>query len=550
MSFEVKDHDGLGRIGVFSVNNKSITTPNIAVVVNPNELIIPVDEMVSDFGVDLIITNAYIIRSSKVGKEIEKVGLHKFLKFPGIIYTDSGTYQMFSKGGVEISNEETLSYQAKIGSDIHTPLDLFTTPGDDYETAKSKLAETTKRINAIKSVNFSAPIQGGVFMDLRKEACNAVSKVPASVYPIGGIVPLMINYDFKRLIEVVIACKKELPFNVPVHAFGAGHPLIFALLAYAGVDLFDSASYALYAREGKYITETGTKVVKELQTLPCDCPVCSKHKPSELTEGLLARHNLHALMREVRLIRTAIAEGRLFELVYSRAMSHPSVFHAFKKLLESNGFISESDTVRKSSALFYSGELCASRPEIFYANSRLAALGFKKPPKPLKLIYPFGQSMGWDVTYSAKKYSDIDSLRLLADYQFGVNAGSALLLGGERLVYSSTGRLHQAFSGNELLFVLRASDGYFALHKAGAKRLKKFLKKVFVPDEFREFYIKGGNVFSKHLLKADSDIKPKEDVGVFCGKELIAVGEAVLAGKAMTHFKKGLAVEVREGIEN
>src|SRR3989339_2002982 len=110
MSFEVKDHDGLGRIGVFSVNNKSITTPNIAVVVNPNELIIPVDEMVSDFGVDLIITNAYIIRSSKVGKEIEKVGLHKFLKFPGIIYTDSGTYQMFSKGGVEISNEETLSY--------------------------------------------------------------------------------------------------------------------------------------------------------------------------------------------------------------------------------------------------------------------------------------------------------------------------------------------------------------------------------------------------------------------------------------------------------
>ena len=148
--FEIRDHDGAGRLGVFSVNGKKVITPNIAVVVNPNNMIIPPDEMARDFGVDLIITNAYIIKNSKKRKEIEKQGLHKYLNFNGIIYTDSGTYQMYSKGNASITNFETLSYQELIGSDIHTPLDLFTLPADDKETARKNLEETIRRIKKLK----------------------------------------------------------------------------------------------------------------------------------------------------------------------------------------------------------------------------------------------------------------------------------------------------------------------------------------------------------------------------------------------------------------
>jgi len=97
------------------------------------------------------------------------------------------------------------------------------------------------------------------------------------------------------------------------------------------------------------------------------------------------------------------------------------------------------------------------------------------------------------------------------------------------------------------LFILRARDGYFSLHKAGAKRLKSFLKKVIVPAEFKEFYQKGGDVFAKHVLKA-SNIKPREEVGVYCGKELVGVGEATLSSREMIAFDKGVAVKVREGI--
>ena len=69
-----------------------------------------------------------------------------------------------------------------------------------------------------------------------------------------------------------------------------------------------------------------------------------------------------------------------------------------------------------------------------------------------------------------------------------------------------------------------------------------------VPEEFKEFYLKGGDVFAKHVLKAGS-IKPREEVGVFCKGRLVAFGEALLSGKEMIDFSKGVAVRVRDGFQ-
>lgn len=548
--FELKDHDGLGRLGVLTVNNKSITTPNLAVVVNPNELSIPPKEMMKDFGVDLIITNAYIIKNSKKAGMIERKGLHDYFSFPGLIYTDSGTYQMYSKGEALITNKETLDYQEKLGSDVHTPLDLFTTPADKKGTARLKLEKTIERIKDVEAPNYSAPIQGGSHLDLRREACKAVSKIPATIYPIGGIVPYLVNYDFKQLVKIIVECKKHLPLNVPVHAFGAGHPLVFSLLAYVGVDLFDSASYALYARNGKYITETGTKKVDELTSLPCNCPVCASHKPRELKkESLLVRHNLHALMREVRVVRQAVQDDKLFELVYSRAMTHPNLYYALKWLLKNKELLSSNNPVRKRSALFWTGGLSDERPEIYYAMRRVKDLGFRKAPRPLRLVYPFGQSLGWSVSYSKKTYDDLGKLRLIADYQFGEGAGKALIPRGVRIVKTRNQRLHQVYLEDELLFVVRARDGYYSLHKAGAKKLKKYLKQVRVSAEFKEFYQGGKDVFAKHVSDCSDGIKPREEVGVFVNKKLVAIGEALLSSEEMIDFNRGAAVKVREGVD-
>ena len=59
-------------------------------------------------------------------------------------------------------------------------------------------------------------------------------------------------YRYSELVDVIAASKKGLSPTVPVHLFGAGHPMMFALAVALGCDLFDSAAYALI-REGRAV---------------------------------------------------------------------------------------------------------------------------------------------------------------------------------------------------------------------------------------------------------------------------------------------------------
>jgi 7-cyano-7-deazaguanine tRNA-ribosyltransferase len=52
-----------------------------------------------------------------------------------------------------------------------------------------------------------------------------------------------------------------------------------------------------------------------------------------------------------------------------------------------------------------------------------------------------------------------------------------------------------------------------------------------------------------HVLKADGEIRPKDEVIVVNeGGEVLAVGRTILSGEEMTAFKTGVAVKVRRGV--
>jgi len=145
------------------------------------------------------------------------------------------------------------------------------------------------------------------------------------------------EYDFSKLTEIILTCKKYLPINKPVHLFGAGHPLIFALTVLLGCDLFDSAAYALYANDNRYLTSYGTKNLNDMKYLPCSCPICSEYtleelKASEEKIKLLALHNLYATYEEIKKIKESIHENSLWNFVESRIRNHPRLYYAYKKI--------------------------------------------------------------------------------------------------------------------------------------------------------------------------------------------------------------------------
>jgi predicted RNA-binding protein (TIGR00451 family) len=144
-------------------------------------------------------------------------------------------------------------------------------------------------------------------------------------------------------------------------------------------------------------------------------------------------------------------------------------------------------------------------------------------------------------------------IRSVADYQLGKGAGKALFPDKVNIVFSrNTGRIRHIYLEHGLLATLRPTDGMFSLTVAGAKRLMKGVKPlrlwVKVQKDVEPFIEQGKSVFAKHVVDADDEIRPQEEV-IIIGENnrVLAVGKAVLTGKEMKAFKHGAAVKMRRG---
>jgi 7-cyano-7-deazaguanine tRNA-ribosyltransferase len=385
--FEVGAQDGAGRIGELEVPRAGVTveTPTLMPVVNPN-LITVEPSRFPDFGAEMLITNSYIVnKDPELRERALEEGLHEMLGFDGAIMTDSGSFQLAEYGEIDTHTEEILEFQHDVGSDVGTPVDIPTPPDVDREQAEAELATTQERLELAATVDVgemlvNAPVQGSTHPDLREDAGRHAYGTGLDLFPVGAVVPLMNQYRYDDMAEAVLAAKRGLGRDAPVHLFGAGHPMMFALAAALGCDLFDSAAYAIYARDDRYLTVSGTEHLEDLHYFPCDCPVCADHTPPAVQamgaadrERLLAEHNLHVSFGEIRRVKQAIKAGNLMELVESRAHAHPDSLDGYRALLDHAGQLEASDPASKD-AFFYTSADSARRPEVLRHHRRLELL--------------------------------------------------------------------------------------------------------------------------------------------------------------------------------
>lgn len=149
--------------------------------------------------------------------------------------------------------------------------------------------------------------------------------------------------------------------------------------------------------------------------------------------------------------------------------------------------------------------------------------------------------------------SDVDRLRTVAAYQFGAEAGRALLPSDTeiRIRRSTGGRPRQVIVDGDRV-VSYGTDGRFTLGYAGGVRLQAALDRpacrVCVGDESIPFVQEGRNAFAKFVRSVDPAIRPGDEVLVE-GPEgsLLGVGRAELSAIEMEDFSTGMAVKVREG---
>ena len=381
--FEIEDIDLYGRLGKLYTGSGTVRTPALTPVINPTRSVLEPKE-IAGMGYELLMTNSYIIRQNYGDLALE-AGVHGVLGVDTPVMTDSGAYQLMVYGRVKVEPREIVEYQAKLGSDIGVILDIPTRIDTPYERVKAEVEETLRRAEEALSVDrgdmlLVGPVQGGLHLNLVAYSASRLSKMPFDVYAVGGPTQIMENYMFSDLVKLVMTARLNLPWPAPLHLFGAGHPIMIPLAVAMGVDTFDSASYALYARDDRLLTERGTVRLSELEELPCTCPVCSKYTAKELREApkqererLIARHNLYVILREVKRTRQAVKEGRLWELLEEKARTHPSMAEALRTLSMYSRFLAEKHPVTrgKIQGIFYYGRLSRYRPETVRHIDRL-----------------------------------------------------------------------------------------------------------------------------------------------------------------------------------
>jgi 7-cyano-7-deazaguanine tRNA-ribosyltransferase len=399
-SFEVKETDLMGRVGVMTVGRKSFETPCLTPVIHPVWRDIPLSQLKA-MGFEILMTNSYILYQRKRTEALEK-RLHELVGFDGVLMTDSGGYQVLEYGDSDFTPDEIADFQSRIGSDLAVTLDRPTGYSNSKAYARETMvaslraAEATMRKFGDSETIWVGPVQGGIFSDLVRRSARSLVDAGFQVLALGSPVELMEGYLFTPLVDMIVNARKSMPYSIPLHLFGAGHPLTLPLTVALGCDTFDSASYMLYAKKERYMTERGTLQLERMAYLPCGCPVCNATSLSDLRSSpredrvrKVALHNLHVLRADVLRCKQAICEGRLWDLVEERAMAHTSSAMAFRALVRDHSSLLVKPTpLLKLRGLMVRTDEDVMRPELTLARAHLARLMTKKARKATAVLVP------------------------------------------------------------------------------------------------------------------------------------------------------------------
>ena len=148
--------------------------------------------------------------------------------------------------------------------------------------------------------------------------------------------------------------------------------------------------------------------------------------PKEERRDLIAQHNLHVSFAELRLIRQAIYEGSLMELVEERCRTHPALLEAVRQLGNYADDLEKYDPRSKKSAFFYTGSESLQRSEVLRHIRKMREMPKKRdlivlPPSRKPYSKFISGKLGEFYIYGAEQEIDLeDTDFMVLDVPFGL----------------------------------------------------------------------------------------------------------------------------------
>jgi len=285
-----------------------------------------------------ILVNTYHLYR-EVGKNIIKNhnGVKNFMNWHGSVISDSGGFQVMSivkktKTGsitdkgvifktsqnkkIMFTPEKSIAYQMLLGGDMAVVLDDFTDIGATKEVARDTVERTIlwakrskdefeRQCEIRKLDDKTRPlllgvVQGGEYLDLRKECAARLAKIGFDGFGYGGW-PMDAEGQFNYEVAQIIA--DNTPEDYLLYGLGVGKPQEIVGLVNMGYDIFDCVLPTRDARHGRlyvynadsineidvhqpdfYSYYVPTKEMHLKSTEPvskaCDCLLCSNYSRS------------------------------------------------------------------------------------------------------------------------------------------------------------------------------------------------------------------------------------------------------------------------------
>lgn len=357
--FELAAQDTTGaRAGVLHTRRGPVETPVFMPVATHANIRNLSPEEIEATGARILLANTYHLMLKPGAEVFERFGgIHHFMRWPGLVLTDSGGYQIFSlpqdrqvteKGAHFrsfhdnsrrlLSPEISIATQQAIGSDIMMVLDVCI----DSTTGLSLTREAMERTHrwALRSLAAArakdtgqalfAIVQGGTHAALRSQSVEFLCGHPFDGFAIGG---LAVGERREELYAMTAHTARLLPADKPRYLMGVGTPIDLVEAVRCGVDMFDcivptkmaQQSYAYTFGGLLRLARTEYRLSDEPLEPGCGCPVCRKHSRGYLNHlmsgkhtlgsRLLSVHNIHHFQVLMRRMRGAIVAGT-FEALY------------------------------------------------------------------------------------------------------------------------------------------------------------------------------------------------------------------------------------------
>jgi queuine tRNA-ribosyltransferase len=307
------------------------------------------DELTT-LGASIILANTYHLLLRPGPEQFRRTGgIHSFMRWPGLVLTDSGGYQIFSlpeertmsedgarfrsyiDGRIhQLSPESSIQMQTAIGSDIMMVLDECIAATALESVGRAAMERTHRwalrglaaRTNPEQAL--FAIVQGGLVASLRRESAHFLAEHPFDGYAIGG---LAVGDTRAQREDMTAFAADLLPTATPRYLMGVGTPPDLLVAMGCGVDMFDCVIPTHLAWQGTAFTSTGRVRIKRgahqmsdaALDVACTCSTCRTYsrgylhhlvKCSEpLGPRLLTIHNLHYYLDLMAQARAAIDAG-------------------------------------------------------------------------------------------------------------------------------------------------------------------------------------------------------------------------------------------------